>query len=171
MPRNSLLIGTLITLVIGVVLAINPFVGPEDPLGGAVEDLPHIDISELPVGGYMFHDGDVEQGRYGIRYFIVRHAEQTYDVHYMLRNEHGDTMMPDLYWWRAGWPCKNFGPTTEEGKITESSVMQCHDRDENGGRPNNQWKITGEAIDHEQNDMDRIKKYMVKGKYLIIGVG
>lgn len=171
MRKKLLWIGMLTTLLVGVVFAMFPFVGALKPPANAGESLPSIDISEMDVGEFTLHDLNSNQGGYSSRYMIVRNSETEFFIYYMLRNDKGATMLPDLHWWRGGWPCNNFGPTIEAGKITVNSIVKCHDPDSDDYRTEMTWKVTGEAIDHDYDDMERIEKYTIKGKFLIIGMG
>ena len=171
MRKKLLWIGMIATLLVGVVFAMVPFVGSLNPPANAGEGLPNINISKMAVGEFTLLDLKNKQWRYSTRYMVVRNSESEFFIYYMMRNDEGATMLPDLHWWRGGWPCKNFGPTTEAGKITDNSIMKCHDPETNNYRPDITWKVTGEAIDHYYDDMERIEKYTIKGKYLIIGMG
>lgn len=171
MRKKLLWIGMLTTLLVGVVFAMFPFVGALKPPANAGESLPNIDISEMLVGEFTFYDLKDKQWLYSTRYMIVRNSETEFFIYYMLRNDEGATMLPDVHWWKGGWPCNKFGPTIEAGKITVNSIVKCHDPDSDDYRPEIAWKVTGEAIDHGYDDMERIEKYTLKGKFLIIGMG
>ena len=165
----------LTTLLVGVVFALVPFVGSLNPPANAGEGLPNINISEMSVGEFRFHDVKDKNWRYSTRYMVVRNSKIEFFIYYMLRNDEGATMLPDLHWWIGGSPCNDFGPTTELGKVTANSIIKCHDTDTvtdmDSYRPDITWKVTGEAIDHYYDDMERIEKYTIKGKFLIIGMG
>jgi hypothetical protein len=173
MRKKLLWIGMLTTLLVGVVFAMIPFFGSLNPPANAGEGLPNIDISKMHVGEFILHDVDDQHWQYSTRYMIVRKSKTEFFIYYMLRNSEGATMLPDLRWWRAGWPCTDFGPTTEEERITDSSIVKCHDPDTDTDdyRPDITWRVTGEAIDHYYDDMERIEKYTIQGKFLIIGMG
>ena len=169
--RKKLLWGlTLGLLMVGVGVSLTPFVSALKPPVSAGEGLPHIDISQLPENEFMIHDVDDKWWMFSTRYMIVRFEDENFYIYFMGRNKDGATMLPDLAWWRPGWPCQDFRPNTIAGKISANSVIQCFDQNYDY-RPDITWKITGESIDHNYGAMDRIEKYTVEGKYLIVGKG
>ena len=160
----------LATLFVGVILASIPFVGALKPPANAGEGLPHVDISDLKENEYLIYDLNDKWWRYSTRYMIIRFQDNNYNIYYMSRNMDGATMLPDLRWWRPGWPCNDFRPSTTDGKITGDSVIQCFDTNEKY-RPDISWKATGEPIDHSFDAMERVEKYSVESNYLVIGKG
>lgn len=168
--KKILWTGMLSFLLVGVVLVSIPFIGSFNPPANAGEGLPHIDISELHENEYMIYDLDDKWWRYLTSFMIVRFQRNNYSIYYMSRNMDGATMLPDLRWRRPGWPCHDFRPSTINGKVTGESIIQCFDNDDEY-RPGITWKETGESIDHSYDSMERIEKYSVEGKYLIIGKG
>lgn len=168
--RKILLHSTLLVLMVGAILALIPFVKSLGPSEKAGEDLPHIDISKLKEDNYLIYDVNDKWWRYSTKFLVIRLKDRDYRIYYMNRNEEGETMLPDLHWWRPGWPCKDFRPSTEEGKITSKSVIKCFDENQDY-RPDVSWKVTGEPIRHNYSPMEQVKKYSVSASYLVIGKG
>ena len=154
----------------GLTLTMVPFFSSLGPPANAGEDLPHIDVSGLDVGSYMFHDLNNAGGwRYSTRLLIARLGPDHYVTYYMNRNESGETMLPDIHWWRPGWPCKDFRPSSASGELTSDTILRCHDEYDKY-RPELAWRISGEAVEHDFDDLEAID-FSIEGRYLVAWKG
>jgi hypothetical protein len=81
-----------------------------------------VDVSQLKPGHVISHATE------SLLYFVIRPVDgMPYALAVPLREEL--LYLPDPYWWKAGYQCRDFGLDTTEGRVTNQSVFHCRDTD------------------------------------------
>ena len=130
--------------------------------------LPKIDISGLKDGDYLVQD-DPKKGFFTAKYLVIRDYDSKLYV-YTVPFRDGQTILPDLSWWRFGAVCDNFGPDMEGSKIKPSGLIQCqdHDRPDIQNSKEWQWSYSGNNQGEYTSDME-VPRYAIEGNYVILG--
>ena len=165
--RNILTISVAVFLVVGIIAAGIPFIKSMNPSASAGASLPHIDISGLKDGSYIFREDPVK-GYFNGKFLIIRDHSSKIHV-FTIPVIDKRVMLPDITWWKYGGACESFRPELKNGSIKKDGMIQCHDGSisefwENEWR----WNYEGRNLGKYTQDM-LIPKYKIIGDYLIIG--
>lgn len=160
MSRKSLLvITTSIFICIGVIYLSIVFASSLRPSARAEANRPHFNISELEIG--TFQNLNTESDRY----LVIKDYDSTLHVYWLpFRND--KVYLPDEMWFRAYYPCSNFGPEmNEERKIKKDGRIICHDTE--NFLPEHSWTYRGHNLGKYTEDMAPAK-FRIDQSFLVI---
>jgi nitrogen fixation-related uncharacterized protein len=84
------------------------------------------DISGLEPGGYLIEDFKQDKAQ-NMRVLILKDWSNELNV-FLVPVESNLVQMPDIWWGRKAFLCREFGPDLrEDGKVVKDGRIRCHD--------------------------------------------
>jgi hypothetical protein len=84
--------------------------------------LSSIDIGQLKPGHLLTHQTE------SLRYFVIRPGDGNPYVLAVPMRE-GELFLPDQFWWKPQYACRDFALNVTDGVVTDKSVFHCRDND------------------------------------------
>jgi len=131
MNRSMLAAATITMMLSGLAFASVPFIRALNPSARTYADLPRIDLSGVPPGGFAVFDALLPRGSWDREtkpsFFVYRRHDGVVRV-WQVYTRGGKVIMPDHHWWNTySYPCEDFGPTRVAGRVDETLPIRCHD--------------------------------------------
>jgi hypothetical protein len=147
---NYVLVAVVAT---GIAFASVPFLRSFSANDRARSEAVTVATGDLSAGGFRVIDTSWE------RIYVIREPnEQILVLAVPLRD--GVVSMPEFQWWRHLAPCRDFGPSTENGKITPGTRFTCRDADPDFSWAQRYWNwdSAGKALGSSDDRFDDIPR-------------
>ena len=153
---------------IPVFLLAGIFTGSMSPSEKVKSSRSQHDISNLSEGTFVIEEFG-RSNAWDQKVLIIKAWDKKLYVH-IIPTDNNLVPMPERYWGWGFYKCKNFGPDTDEnGMLTKTGKIRCHDKEAPEWMATNQWvwQYSGKSEGTWVEDMDS-PKYEIKGTILYI---
>jgi hypothetical protein len=157
--------------IVGITIALIPFVLSLFPSDRAYAALPRYDISDLNHGSFKLVIPDRAFETFnGFKQSVFFLKTKAGEIRaWKVYTKNGEIGMPDYHWWRTYFTCRDFRPGIINGVIDENSYIQCHDKNISQWQSNNwRWNLDGKALTQNVTDMNQVKGF-IEGDFYVIG--
>lgn len=168
MDRRRVLKASIATLMlVGLGLAVIPFLHAMGPNSRAEANRVHVDVSDMVPGRYKMVDlGDQVDSE--LKFLVIKDYDSKLYV-YWLNARRGSFYIFGSREYHGH--CKDFGPENVNGALKPNGIIGCWDRFYgNQIDPQMQWTYAGKRVDGRDDILEQ-GTYSYEGKYIVLGRG